>query len=300
VQSVITYGFPVIRYNAEQCEQLNRIMITPIRRSLTLPLSTSKQAIFAEARLLDTEALWQKSAISFAHKLHRTPTHPASQIYKQELSDFNDGLIPIKRPQYARSFIQNGQLHLAEQTLNVKHDQHFENQMLKKASMKAALRRYTSTAKRALFLDDIKNDLLSDLQSSHLSSVNHYLLGDPPEVIALRARIRFDCSLLNSSLYSRHIIDSDNCPHCPAGCVETLSHCLFDCPHYAAARSKFISSLSQCDNVPDQNDPDFQHAVLNACLGLDCDSKLRDFKQTPMEKATGKLLLEIAELRPDL
>ena len=53
----------------------------------------------------------------------------------------------------------------------------------------------------------------------------------------LHARLRMECSSLNSHLYSKNIVAE---PSCQCGAFESSSHFLFDCPRHAAARARYL------------------------------------------------------------
>ena len=55
----------------------------------------------------------------------------------------------------------------------------------------------------------------------------------------LHARLRMECSSLNSHLYHKNIVDS---PSCLCGGFESAYHFLFVCPRFAAARNSYIPS----------------------------------------------------------
>ena len=54
---------------------------------------------------------------------------------------------------------------------------------------------------------------------------------------ALHARLRMECSSLNSHLYHSKIVDS---PSCLCGSFESVHHFLFVCPRFAAARNTHL------------------------------------------------------------
>ena len=53
----------------------------------------------------------------------------------------------------------------------------------------------------------------------------------------LHARLRMECSSLNSHLYHKNIGD---CPSCLCGGFESTYHFLFVCPRFAAARNSYL------------------------------------------------------------
>ena len=63
-----------------------------------------------------------------------------------------------------------------------------------------------------------------------------YLYHDTKPLVILRAKLRFNLSLLNYSLFSRGGVNNASCPHC-ANVTETRDHVLLNCPMYAADRT---------------------------------------------------------------
>ena len=55
--------------------------------------------------------------------------------------------------------------------------------------------------------------------------------------IGRHARLRMECSSLNSHLYHSKIVDS---PSCLCGSFESVHHFLFVCPRFAAARNTHL------------------------------------------------------------
>lgn len=54
----------------------------------------------------------------------------------------------------------------------------------------------------------------------------------------LHARLRMECSSLNSHLYSKHIVPS---PSCVCGELESPHHYLFHCPNFTNVRNTYLS-----------------------------------------------------------
>ena len=52
-----------------------------------------------------------------------------------------------------------------------------------------------------------------------------------------QARMRMECSSLNSHLYRKNIVST---PSCQYGCFERPYHFFFKCPRYAASRNRFL------------------------------------------------------------
>ena len=64
----------------------------------------------------------------------------------------------------------------------------------------------------------------------------------------LHARLRMDCSSLNSHLYSKNIVPS---PSCDCGDFESPYHFLFRCPRYTADRNTYLYDYLQTHSTHD-------------------------------------------------
>jgi hypothetical protein len=283
VHPIITYGFPVVQFNATQRHVLDRLIILPIKRSLSVFATTSHAALFINSRLLDVESLWLKSAISYAHSLQKHPQNPACQVFQTELADADADadVIPSATPAYTRSFASK--IREIEARLNLHHDQHISSQQLKEAAAMDMLKRMKEKDPQVLFLKNF------DFDHEHPTRVDHHLRADPPAVIALRSRLRLNSTLFNSPLHRRKMKDSPHCNHC--GAEETIEHVILSCPRYASARAALIDQLRF-------KPPDDQ--LLLICLGRSEDRKLKGRKLSLFDRASASFLLEIAKLRPDI
>lgn len=58
------------------------------------------------------------------------------------------------------------------------------------------------------------------------------------------ARLRMECSQLNSHLFAMHIIPN---PDCQCGLLETTTHYFLECPTYALHRTQLANQLSQLE-----------------------------------------------------
>ena len=116
------------------------------------------------------------------------------------------------------------------------------------------------------------NDLPNDTKNaSSVASFKHRLnrnLKPPPKYYnvgsrkgqILQARLRLECSSLNSDLYRKHIVPS---PSCQCGEFESAAHFLFNCPIYTNERQTCLPNnlrtfttkdlLFGCENASEQD-----------------------------------------------
>ena len=86
--------------------------------------------------------------------------------------------------------------------------------------------------KQATTVSAFKNKLNTNL----MRSPKYYNTGTRLGQI-LHARLRMECSSLNSHLYHKNIIES---PSCACGGLESAHHFLFICPRFAATRNTYL------------------------------------------------------------
>ena len=282
VLPILTYGFPIVHYTAAQCRKLTSMVLTPLKRSLSVFATASHAALYINARLLDIPGLWKKSALSFAHRLHKGDrSHPAPSLFSFELSNIGLNLYDGKAPQYTLSFVDS--LKEIEQDLHIRHDQHFSSRELKDAANRDMLCRMKPHSKAPFLASFVP-------ASAPASRMDHHLRADAPCVIALRSRLRFDTCQLNASMHHKKMRASQFCPFCPHPFPETLSHVLLVCSHYDAARTAFIASLGF-------RPPDAQ--LCDICLGCAGDRYRAGHRPSKFELASAAFLFEIDKLRPD-
>jgi hypothetical protein len=281
VQSIISYSFPVVRFNETQMKALDRLLILPVKRSLSVFKTTSHASLFVESRLLDVSGLWAKSVISYSHRLLKHQDHAAFFQFEYDLAEFDDDMIPATSPDYVQSFA--ARLRGIEKIMHIKHNEHFESRQLKDAVAADMMKRMLAHDPHALFLQGFA------VEEEPTRRVDHYLRADPPAVIALRARVRLGSTAVNVNMNKMKIVNNPACPHCHA--VETIQHVILHCPHYGAARFTLESAFAF--KPPD----DF---VMDLCLGRTQDHVKKGRKRTFYEKISGNFLLDIDRLRPKL
>jgi hypothetical protein len=111
-----------------------------------------------------------------------------------------------------------------------------------------------------------------------------YISHDSPFVAARRARLRFDRSSLNASLFKRRCSPTDKCPVC--GLVEDTDHVLLHCPAYDAARQACKAAFA------------FHKVDFNAGILLGQVEDLPAHLQKPILEASGTLLSQIKRIGP--
>jgi len=218
VHPIVAYGFPVVHFNKTQQEKLNSLILRPLKRALSVFVTTSHAALFINSRLLDVEGLWKKSAMSYSHRLHKMQQTgsriPAFTVFDWDWNETTLHLTLAKAPSYTLSFAT--QLESLQKEFGLSHDHHFSSQQLKEAAARDMLQRKLYQGSHAPFLKYF------DVQHEHPTRPDHHLRSDPPAVIALRSRLRLNSTVFNSSLHQRRMTASPDCVYC-AATPETVS-----------------------------------------------------------------------------
>jgi hypothetical protein len=282
VHPIISYGFPVVQFNKSQQQKLNSLMLKPIKRSLHVFSTTSHAALLISMRLLDVNSLYKKHVISFSHRINKYDSNPACCLLREEIEALSDPPSSTTA-RYHNSFVRES-LRATESDYKLHFDQNFSSQQLKAAAASDMIQNMLKQKPKAPCVSNF------DINLEHPTRLDHHLRADRPDVIALRSRLRFNSSLLNSSLKKKNMRDSSRCDHC-GWPDETLEHVLLHCPRYASSRSVFIQSFNP--KPPDDE-------LVSICLGMNNDRKIKGRKPTSSEISSASFLRDIASLRPDI
>ena len=160
IHPIVAYGFPVVHFNKTQQEKLNSLILRPIKRALSVFVTTSHAALFINSRLLDVEGLWRKSAMTYSHRLHKMQQtgsrNPAVTMFDWDWNETPLHITPTKAPGYTLSFAT--QLESLQKKFGLSHDRHCWSQQLKEA----AARRENSIKARTL---PFSNTLMSSMNT---------------------------------------------------------------------------------------------------------------------------------------
>jgi hypothetical protein len=210
---IITYGFPFWKPNAKSMNSFLSIISTPLKRVLLLPSTVDRFSLLTECGIPDPNTIWERSVLQFHRRCKRlSPSHPSYSLVDSchRSKGFHH---------WFTSTHKKWELEL-KQTKTIK--------------LAGALRQSNVWRTRGKCRDLIS---LRPITSTGMAS---YLRTDPPIVTCIRARLRFNRSYLNHSMYRRHAIDSPACS-CGADGEETISHVLYSCPLYRNARIQLDS-----------------------------------------------------------
>jgi hypothetical protein len=240
--SLLSYSLPFITLTEEQERHFDTLVITPLRHSLSLPPSTSRQAIILEFRLLPTHLLQQYLLLSFCQKLAKQPLSPF-----QALLDYykNDPLFP-KVPRMMKTLIK------AEATLNTSN-----THTIQSTTKHAFLQAHFLECKA----ENICKQLLR-LYTDFIPKLPIYIKTDTKAICSMRARLRFDRSNLNFSAYIRGQVNNAACPFC-RNITETREHTLLTCPFFYIPRLSLSHSLNI--NINDININHILNATRTTC-----------------------------------
>jgi hypothetical protein len=205
---VISYGFPIWNVEPSRRNELDQIIARPFRRLLSLPqASTHALSTIVECGSLACNSLYALSALRFG-----------AAILKLETKD------PCKALYFRHENAMAAAIRRCQRDTGVRCDS--------KHSMLAVRSSIDSWQHQDWFFADTGSKSLKGLKISPGPSL--YLLRDPRQLSAIRARLRFDRSSLNKSLFDRKVVPDPACPTCKM--PETTEHCLLFCPRFDVQR----------------------------------------------------------------
>jgi hypothetical protein len=281
-----TYGLAFIQPTTTWLNQIDTLLIRPIRMVLGLMRNAHKLSLFAEANIPTLSYYRSLAVLQFAHRAESLPKHhPTFITYSCQLIEIllrTANFITTPIAVYAQS--------LAVTVRNI------ESQWQIKATNKM------SDIKKAMITNFI------DHWRSHPPDVakqygavlkvvkptcdrSPYLKVDGTTIMKLRSKFRFRRTLLNASRSRFNPTIISTCPHCP-GIPETDQHVLLACPKYSTARNVAQLSLSTLE-IP------VKTLTYNEILGIwPLDIRYENEKQKiehygQVLQISGKLLLDI-------
>jgi hypothetical protein len=246
------YGLPFIQLPPEDsnliARQLKRLLIIPLRKSLGLPHNAHHASIFIETRTLPIHYLQLHHSVLLAKRYifqaqtQREQQQRYKQLFEPGAGEHTTGLIESNPLFYLRTRCLS--IH-SPITANI-----------------TALEKATSKHIWNAIFDLYYQTWYAAQHSSHAAPEPHslfpcynnnpscqdkslplYLTTLPPTDAATIARLRFNRSRLNQSLFKRHRSDTDKCPNC-SGTVETVEHVLMSCPRYDKERFECFCTLA--------------------------------------------------------
>jgi hypothetical protein len=251
----IIYGLPLILLPSDPdhplMRQLKRLLIIPLRKSLGLPHNAHHESIFIETRTLPIQYFQLHCSLLLAKRyICQTPSpHEQQQRHKQlfdaSIGDHTIGLTPSNPLSYLRercTSIKSQHTETASALVKATSKQIWED-VFNHFYKQWHTSQYNSPAdQHSLFpcyknLMQVKNELPL------------YLTVLSPSDASTLARLRFNRSKLNQTLFKRHRSNTDKCPSCP-DTVETVEHVLMFCPRYDKYRFNCLCTLSSIVNKP--------------------------------------------------
>ena len=239
LRSSVTYGLQFWRPTQVQFQKLNSLYFMPLRRCLSLPLSTHQLSLAIECNTVPLD-LYRMDMISstIARFLLLPPSHPTRIMY---LKSFDWHTAHLKNPATRRTYF------LAQQEYYYSNDlAPFTSSIFISPSRPYAHHKWQSGS---------GGDSLKPLLCLS-NSLPSYLLLDDKLTCTIRARLRFNRSNMNTSLFKMNMSTHTSCPYCPFE-EETLDHVIHTCPIYNMPqhplRNNLTQSLAQI-NIPLTND----------------------------------------------
>jgi hypothetical protein len=205
----ISYGMPVFAPDEQTRLELDGLMAMPLRNVLGLPKSAPKAVVLNECACLNTEGMFGKATMAFARRAITLPAaHPTAELWTADSHSTVHS--ELKRFEHRTSM----------KALEC------DNTQVTNSLLRFQLRHCWDEEDKS-----VPPVMLLKLEPG----LPAYLVHDNKTTAARRARLRFDRTGLNASLFHRRLAASPDCPECK-GQAETADHVIMQCPKYNAAR----------------------------------------------------------------
>ena len=253
VRSCFGYALPIWRPTQAQVAKLEQCLVRPLRYVLRLPRTVSYTGVLIECNVPDVTTWMQQLALRLTRRFDQLPADHTARIIFDEL---RSQPLPIDKIESNQWFLRLslGQLALAiqahwfgldEVNWHGGDDVCLAWETLDESGLKLDSKELSDRCYANAVLDERCACLLSVKFAGGLSP---YLRQDHRVVAAHRARLRLDRAKLNSSLFERKLVDSNECENCP-GHVETVEHTLLHCRRYRLQRDALRGVLHD-HNLP--------------------------------------------------
>jgi endonuclease/exonuclease/phosphatase family metal-dependent hydrolase len=291
VQSVlvpqISYGLPFVAlpsYTNPLITQIRKCIITPLRRPLGLPHYAHHNSLMIESRILPLHQLQTHASLCYAHRLLTLADEPLNTNYAATLFNM---FLPNRVYQY--QLANHPAQVLAKSMLTLP-----QTQPCMKSSLLAIPR---TTLRHEVFKQFYHHwktqqghrSLHSSYPDPNPPSLELpiYLKHDPPHIIPLRSRFRFDRMTINHTLYRFKFANcpTPTCPTCP-NVDENINHVILQCPAYDLPRYNCTTALAAYTNQP-----------LSTTLALDYPSISTNANNKAIHTCISTLLDQIQKIR---
>jgi hypothetical protein len=228
VQSILYgrlgYSLAFWRPTKEALSKLQGLVANPIRICLGLPQHTNIRSVLAEVGLPELDIYRQYLQLRFLKHASSLPlNHPTRTLMEQKSESKSFYAQSIQREFEDVDRLWNGS------SIN-------DAKELKSLCLSKSMKNWQ---------DSKKGGSLKAIRTQSAGTA-FYLRFDPKPLACHRARLRFNLTRLNASMFKRGLVSTDKCTTCQDE-VETREHFLLHCPRYAHTRFKYQQSLSAFD-----------------------------------------------------
>lgn len=229
IRTKFSYGMPIWSPSTKKgWRRLDSLVMTPMRRALRLPSSTSMQALMVETATLSMSLQYEKLTLAAAargYTLHAD--HPTKQLLTWQVNQ--------RVKAQSRTPLVTRAMQIADER-GIDLDAVSDKKMLHKEFM---------LAQHRLFRLSGQCKLLRRL-TNHPFDPGKLPMYDSPRTAALRAKLRLNRTNIKSSLLRQHIIKNPEDAVCPACKVkEDLVHVLFICPSLSQQRAALAVDVDE-------------------------------------------------------
>jgi hypothetical protein len=251
----VSYAIAFWRPCASTVDQLQSILLRPLRRHLRLPSTTHQIAIQAECRFPHLSRIREAQQLSYFNRIHqRTADDPTHQHFHAEYA--RSFSLDTSEPHYARCITVETREFERRWSLFVATS--MPDDAIRRRQDELAWQEFRS-------IDSATTRRLHTLKNRDRRS--HYLYAESSYAASIRASFRLNVALTLDRLHRMHQVDSDKCTNCclpirrtraAAACtvpsvVESIEHVLLECSHFQAERdltAARVASLLEPNDDP--------------------------------------------------
>lgn len=249
----VTYGFAVwydqVKHK-QRTEQIVSALLAPIRRSLSLPISTHKHSLLVEFDILPFDLLQAQHCFILGKRLlNSSDSNPAKHLFLSDLASarryFQQQQQRQQQQQSSGRILARAHWNLGHQICNFQHRFDIDFAQFSNAGFSSKLLRCKLVA---LSLQRLQQGSCGHLRHvrSHPQVPSFYRYSGKLAAV-LRSHLRLGRTLIGAHQFSHGASVSSNCAVC--NCNEDNNHFLFICPVFANVRASAIVNLSNINCV---------------------------------------------------
>jgi hypothetical protein len=276
----VTYGLPFYHPNFSQINKINSLIISTLTSSLHLRAHPHHHSVSFELNMPSFYTMRDVELIRFWSRIKCLPeNHPSKILYEKEITLLNDEpsryLVSDIYPLFSSKINQVcsiWNIHLP-----------IDPEQLENEARIQIVNEWNSTPQGKLLKSLYHHQSTIPLDSPF------YLKYDTPRIAQVRARLRFDRTILNNRISKYNPLHPNYCIYCYTNFqtkpLDTPEHLLLHCPQFHVDRLTVQSTLLT------------HHTFISLPLLLGCVDHLNDKLHKPLLKITSNFISNILSVR---